>query len=825
MYDLKAVFSIQDKGTVTIRRITQEMNKLNQVMKQVSGSSDSFNRAQRQVNSAINNISNTIIRNTSTVNNNTSSVINNITQINRYSSAASRMTSSIQSQSSAVSGLKSQLLGIGAAYLSAQGLASGFGNFTEAADSYSNISARLANVNDGLQTQAQLQDKIFKASQRSRSSYDVMASSVAKLNLLAKDAFSSNNEAIKFTELMTKSFAVSGAGAQEMESGMYQLTQAMAAGKLQGDEFRSIMENAPLLAQAISNTAGVSMGALKEMSSEGTITSDLIKRSLFNAAEEIEEKFGNMPMTFSQAMTLFKSSAKRVFEPLFNQFIGFVNSKTFEKLESQALGFVKKAANGLSQVFSAVKSLYKVWRTIGPVVTKVAKVIGTFVSVVGGIFAIIGAVKLVGAALLFITSPIGLIAAGITGLIFGFKSLYNSSERVRNAIDGIKTKALELYNAFKSGGTSGLIDSLFPPDTAKKVNAIVDGIKSKIAGLTNAFKTDGVSGLFDEIFGAGSFESVKTKFEEVKTYVTEKVTQLSEVFGRLKEAFTQIWSTISSIISNVWTVIEPYLSGLWNLLQILGDVAVLVFNNVIAPAISFIAQLFSTLWTIAQPIINALAVGFELLSKVIKWLWDNVLAPLVEFILTGVKNALDGFSGALATVQGWFETLSGWVSTAYGHVKDFVSMIDKVKMPDWMGKIGSGAMNFVSKMIPGNYHGLSSVPYDNYLTNLHKGEMVLTRQDADTYRSLFNNDGSFSGVSAVDGVSYEQASSGLTQNTYNSTSTTINGGTTNGKSTQNTPSISIAKLADSIVVREDADIDRIADGLVTKILERRGVTA
>ena len=128
-----------------------------------------------------------------------------------------------------------------------------------------------------------------------------------------------------------------------MESGMYQLTQAMASGKLQGDEFRSIMENAPLLAQAISNTAGVSMGALKEMSSEGTITADLIKRSLFNAADEIEEKFGNMPMTFSQAVTVFKSSAKRVFEPLFDQFIGFVNSKTFEKIENKAHSFVKIA--------------------------------------------------------------------------------------------------------------------------------------------------------------------------------------------------------------------------------------------------------------------------------------------------------------------------------------------------------------------------------------------------------------------------------------------------------------------------------------------------
>jgi len=345
-----------------------------------------------------------------------------------------------------------------------------------------------------------------------------------------------------------------------------------------------------------------------------------------------------------------------------------------------------------------------------------------------------------------------------------------------------------LVDAFKTGGTSGLIDAIFPPDIATKVNGIIEGIKTKISELMSAFKTGGVGGVFDEIFGKGSFETVKTKFEEVKTYVTEKVTQLSSVFGRLKEAFTQVWTTISSIISNLWTVIQPYLSGLWNLLQILGDVAVLVFNNVIAPALSFVAQLFSTLWTIAQPIINAIANGFELLSSVIKWLWDNVLAPLVEFILTGVKNAFDTFSGALSGVQGWFESLSGWISTAYGHVKDFANFISSVKMPDWISRGISSTVSFVGNMLGGgkggkksHYSGLDSVPYDGYSARLHKGERVLT---ASENRQYSQNGGSSS----------------------------------NG-------AISIAKLADSIVVREDADITRIADEFVAKILEKRGVTA
>ena len=91
----------------------------------------------------------------------------------------------------------------------------GFNTFTQASDNYIQTNARLANINDGLQTQSDLQDKIYRAAQRSMGAYNDMASSVAKLNLLAGDAFSSNDEAIRFTELMNKSFAVSGAGQQE----------------------------------------------------------------------------------------------------------------------------------------------------------------------------------------------------------------------------------------------------------------------------------------------------------------------------------------------------------------------------------------------------------------------------------------------------------------------------------------------------------------------------------------------------------------------------------------------------------------------------------
>ena len=118
-------------------------------------------------------------------------------------------------------------------------------------DEFTNTATRLDLINDGLQTQVELQNKIFAAAKRSRGAYTAMADAVAKMGLLAKDSFTNNNELIAFTELVQKSFKLSGASQSEQSSALLQLTQAMAAGRLQGDEFRSIMENAPMIADAI----------------------------------------------------------------------------------------------------------------------------------------------------------------------------------------------------------------------------------------------------------------------------------------------------------------------------------------------------------------------------------------------------------------------------------------------------------------------------------------------------------------------------------------------------------------------------------------------
>lgn len=263
----------------------------------------------------------------------------------------------------------------------------------QTADELTSIRSRLNLINDGSQTTAEIMNKVFDAAQRSRGSYTDMADSVAKLNMLAKDAFSSNDEAIAFVEQLNKQFKISGASVQEASAAMYQLTQSMAAGKLQGDEFHSIMENAPLLAQSIANEMGMTVGQLKEMSSQGLITSDIIKEALFNSAEETNAKFAEIPMTFAEVGQSIQNEMIQAFQPVLEQISAIPQSGEFQALSEGigvairgmavvaqgSIGLISAAFAGLriaiSTITQTVRSFGSLFITTMPRITTV--VLGT----------------------------------------------------------------------------------------------------------------------------------------------------------------------------------------------------------------------------------------------------------------------------------------------------------------------------------------------------------------------------------------------------------------------------------------------------------------
>lgn len=696
--NLTAIFRVRDQGTSRLRRITQLMDRMNRTSRTTS---DSMSRAQSATNRLGGAVSSTSNR------------------MNGFSASISRLHVGSNGLSASFGGLQSTLIGLASAYIGVNGAAKLLNATIGEAAKFEQSKAII---------QAAFQDD--NATKQYMKMVDKMAIDSPLLN--SGDMFAGSKGLLTLTKDM------------EQLGTAWKLVERLVA----SDPTKSIDDAVRGLREL---SSGDTISLREVFNLDKNILNDVKGGSFEEQLAGIDKALNKMNITQNtvEAMgstTLGRwNSLKERVGTFFRDMGGESNSK---------LGTFLQRINDAIDTKIDVKSLSdKLGDMLGKVTDKAIGLYDLFVRwrkpiayAAGAVATFVGALAVVG-AIAALSNPIALIAMGISAAAVGFKALYDNSETFRGIIDGIIGKAKRLATAFNFGGTSGLINTLFPKDIAKQVNSVVDGIKSKMAELTEAFKTGGVGGVFDKLFGEGSFETIKTKFEEFRAYAAEKFGQLKGVFGRLKETFSQAFSTIADIISNVWTIIEPYLSGFWNILQVIGDIAMIVFNNVIAPAISFLVQLFSTLWAVAKPILELLGIAWEALSTIIKWAWDNVLAPLVDFILTSVKNALDNFSGALSIVQGWFETLSGWISTAKGHVKDFIGFISNVKLPSWISNGINAGVNFVGNLIGAgegkkggkpdgsHYHGLDNVRYDGYRAVLHKGETVLNRQEADAYRN------------------------------------------------------------------------------------------
>lgn len=191
------------------------------------------------------------------------------------------------------------------------------GRLTTLGDNLMLNQARLNIVNDGLRTQEELSKAIYESAQRSRADYLATSRVIGRMGILAGQAFNNNDELIAFTELVNKAFLVGGSTQQEQRAAMYQLTQAMASGRLQGDEMRTIRESAPLLKKAIQNYMGLDDAAFKEAQKNGEITAEVIKNAVFASSDEIRNKFNEIPITFSQAMTMAGNSLLTNMEDIF----------------------------------------------------------------------------------------------------------------------------------------------------------------------------------------------------------------------------------------------------------------------------------------------------------------------------------------------------------------------------------------------------------------------------------------------------------------------------------------------------------------------------
>ena len=378
------------------------------------------------------------------------------------------------------------------------GASVGLKKLIELSDQMTSTTARLNFiVDDGGSVEA-LEAKIMASAQRSRAAYLDTASAIASMGANAGAAFSSNDELIAFMEQVNKQFVIGGASAQGQAAAMLQLTQAMAAGALRGEELNSILENAPGIARAIEQYMGIAEGSIKQYAQEGQVTAEVVKNALFSVADETNAKFESMPMTWGQVWTQMGNIALKVTQPLLTAVNWLANN----------LSVIGPIVLGLGTAF-LVFQVAAHWTQIAAVATAAYHAVVNLLSIGFGVLtgntaAASAAVFTFNSALL--ASPITwiiMLIAVVIGLLYGVVAIINKVTGSSISATGLICGAIAVAGAFIGNTVIGLLNALIQYIWAIFVApflGIVEWILNVCNGGFNSFG-DAVANLIGQIIG------------------------------------------------------------------------------------------------------------------------------------------------------------------------------------------------------------------------------------------------------------------------------------------------------------------------------------
>lgn len=270
-----------------------------------------------------------------------------------------------------------------AAYISIQSV----GKALNISDELVQTTSRLNMMNDGVQTTAELVNMVYAAAQDARGSFSQMADVVARFGNNAKDAFSSSEEVVAFADLIQKQMTIAGASTQEAANAELQLSQALGSGVLRGDELNSIFEQAPNLIQNIADYLDVPIGKIREMAADGELSADVVKAAIFSAADDINSKFNEMPMTWGQIWQSMQNTALIAFQPVLQRLNDLANSEAFQTFVQNAVEAMATLANIVLNIFELVGTvggfIADNWSVISPIIYGVIGALAVYAAYLG----------------------------------------------------------------------------------------------------------------------------------------------------------------------------------------------------------------------------------------------------------------------------------------------------------------------------------------------------------------------------------------------------------------------------------------------------------
>lgn len=403
-------------------------------------------------------------------------------------------------------------------------------------DEFAGLSARVAMVNDGLQSNEALTQKIFNAANASRSSYKDMAGLVARIGSNAKDAFTSNDEMIAFAEQLNKQFVIGGASAEEMSAATLQLSQALASGTLRGDEFNSIAEQAPTIIGAVSKYLGVMPGQVRALAAEGQITADVVKKAVLAASGETNKAFEQMPKTFSQSWTEFTNQTLNKTKGLLTKINELGNTSAGAKLFEGLGRGIDSLVKSVEPVLEKLKTMLND-PTMGDTLASLAENAVKAAPALVGLAAAAG--PLMGLSSAF-SAMNGMGLNPFAALLGDGGSSLSIFTKIGNAIPAIDRNVADLSFSFSAlkKAMAGSAKGTFLGDLSEKAGSLIAPVKNAFAGVNTVFGD----------LKAGAFEAFSTM-----------ASGIGGIFGGIK---SKIVNGLGDILPVITQWIGPALGGL-----------------------------------------------------------------------------------------------------------------------------------------------------------------------------------------------------------------------------------------------------------------------
>lgn len=596
--------------------------------------------------------------------------------------ALNRLNGKIRESTSGVQNLASGLASVAAGYISLQGLSGAIG----AADQYAMIHSRLNLINDGLQSTEELQNMIMDAANRSRTSYASMAELVARVGANAKDAFSSNAEAIEFAEALNKQFVLAGASAEEISSATLQLTQGLGSGVLRGEELNAVFESAPNIIQSIADYLDVPIGQIREMASEGELTADVVKNAVLAAADETNEKFKSMSVTFGQLWVVFKNNATEAFKDVMTRMNEISSSEGMQTIITNASESLAKLADRVEPVISSITEAFNdpnIVNTISRIVDGLIQMAPAIVALgaglaiavplfaglsaafsgLAGIAAIVGTVATaVAGPISMLSSGIGLVAKllpGLAGTIVGFgPSILSAAGALFpfGAIAGLIVAGFGLLQMHFGTQITNLLTYLTEQGPAI-INGFVSGISTQLPGLITLG-----SRLIIEFLGA-----ITSMLPSVISGGTEILSKLVEGIAinlptLIPAAVTMITTLASSLLGNVGQIIDSGMQLLLGLVQgivnalpelimAIPDIIKEFINGIVAHLPDIIQSGIELIFALITGLITAIPSLVAAIPEVIMAIFDAFAntnwAELGHNIINGIIEGLENMMRSL----------------------------------------------------------------------------------------------------------------------------------------------------------------------------------